>query len=111
MAVEPKHRREDTDTRNHTQQMQGFVRIAAVIDPDERARMDRPLREIVEEDTLASTIATRSAERLATERLFQIDERREIAELLRRGWSQRKIANALSTTQPRIHRLQKVLER
>lgn len=88
-----------------------YAMMVALTGPGARATLEQPLADIVEDDTLASTIATRTVLRLATERLFQIDERREVGELLRRGWSQRKIANAMSTTQPRIHRIQKMLQR
>ena len=88
-----------------------YAMIVALTDPGARATLEQPLADIVEDDTLASTIAYGPSFGLATERLFQVDERREVAELLRRGWSQRKIANAMSTTQPRIHRIQKMLQR
>ena len=52
----------------------------------------------------------RALDRIARERLARIAERRDVAELSAAGKSQREIAEVLSTTQPRVGRIVKVIE-
>ncbi|WP_244927778.1 hypothetical protein [Nocardioides sp. W7] len=56
-----------------------------------------------------AAIAQRARVRHAWERLNRIDEIRDVAILARQGLKQREIAEQLGTTQPRVHRIQKLL--
>lgn len=53
----------------------------------------------------------RALDRIAQERLARIAERRDVARLSAAGKSQREIADILRTTQPRVGRIVKVIER
>ncbi len=57
-----------------------------------------------------TAIARRALMRTAQERLNRIEEIRDVAILADKGLSQRAIAERLGTTQPRIHRILRLLD-
>jgi hypothetical protein len=65
------------------------------------------LERIASDDT---ALRHRALERQARDRLNRIEEIRDVALLAWRGLSQRAIAERLNTSQPRIGRIQKLLE-
>lgn len=56
------------------------------------------------------TIERAAIKRKARDRLSRLEEIRDAGRLLAAGRSQREIAEALQTTQPRVHRMLKVIE-